>query len=48
MDLANSIDVVLFFLPIISTNFNIIVDRMIGAPEHGTYVTDCVNSYDKR
>ena len=36
MHVANSIVVVLhYFLSMISTNFNIIVDRMIGAPEHG-------------
>ena len=32
----------------ISTNFNIIVDRMIGSPGHGKYVIDGINARDKR
>ena len=36
------------FLSIISTNFNIIVDRMIGAPGHGKDVVDGINACDKR
>ena len=36
IDIANSIDMMLLYvLSIISTNFNIIVDRMIGAAGHG-------------
>ena len=38
----------LFFLSIISTNFNIIVDRMIGAPGHEKDVVDGINACDKR
>ena len=50
MDVANSIVVALlyFFLSILSTNFNIIVDRMIGAPGHGKDVVDGINAFDKR
>ena len=32
----------------ISANFNIIVDRMIGAPKHGKDVVDGINACDKR
>ena len=35
------------FLSTISTNFNIIVDRMIGAPGHGKDVGDRINACDK-
>ena len=38
----------LLLLSIVSTNFNIIVDRMIGAPEHGKDVVDEINACDKR
>ena len=31
----------------ISTNFNIIVDRIIGAPGHGKDVGDRINACDK-
>ena len=49
MDVSSSIDAVLLFLKsIISTNFNIIVDRMIGAPGHGKDVVDGINACDKR
>ena len=36
------------FLSMISTNFNIIVDRMIGAPGHEKDVVDGINACDKR
>ena len=32
----------------ISTKFNIIVDRMIGAPGHGSDVLDGINTCDKQ
>ena len=38
----------LFCLSIISTNFNIIVDRMIGDPGHGKDMVDGINVCDKR
>ena len=40
--------IVVVFLSIISTNFNIIVDRIIGAPGHGKYAFDGINACDKR
>ena len=48
MDIANSIDMVLLFKYVISTNFNNIVDCIIGAPEHREVVVDGINSCDKR
>ena len=36
------------FLSIVSTNLNIIVDRMIGSPGHGKDVVDGINVCDKR
>ena len=33
---------------IISTNFNVFVDRIIGTPEHGKDVVDSINTCDKR
>ena len=50
MDNTNSIGVVLFnfCLSIISTNFNVIVDRMIKAPGHGYDTSDGINACDKR
>ena len=36
------------FLSIVSTNFNIIVDHMIGDPGHGKDVVDGINACDKR
>ena len=48
MDVANSIVVVLlYFLSTISTNFNIIVDRAIGALGHGKDVVDGINWYTR-
>ena len=48
MDIASSIDMVLIiFLSIISTNFNIIVDRMIGVPGHEKDGVDDINACDK-
>ena len=38
----------LFCLSIISTNFNIIVDRMIGDPGHEEDMVDGINACDKR
>ena len=49
MDVTNStIVVLLYFLSMISTNFNIIVDRTIGAPGYGKDVVDGIDSCDKR
>ena len=49
MDVTNStIVVLLYFLSMISTNFNIIIDRMIGAPGHGKDVVDGINACDNR
>ena len=49
MHVANSIVVVLhYFLSMISTNFNIIVDRIIESPGHGKNMVDGINSCDKR
>ena len=49
MDVANSIvKVMLCFLSMISTNCNIIVDRMIGTPGHGKDVIDKINACDKK
>ena len=31
-----------------STNFNIIVDRMVGTSGHGKGMADGINAYDKR
>ena len=39
---------VLLFLPMISTKFNIIVDRMIESPGHERDVVDRINAFDKR
>ena len=38
----------LLFLSMISTNFNIIVDRMIGALGHGKDMVDGINACGKR
>ena len=49
MDVANSTVVMLLhFLSMISTNFNIIVDRTIGAPGYGKVVVDGIDACDKR
>ena len=50
MDVADSIVVVVFcfVLSMISTTFNIIVDRMIGALGHGKDVIVGINACDKR
>ena len=49
MDVANSIVMMLLYLlSIVSTNFNIIVDRMIGAPRHGKDVVNGISACDKR
>ena len=49
MDVVNSIVVVLlYFLSIVSTNLNIIFDRMIDAPGHEKVVVDGINICDKR
>ena len=47
MDVANSIDVVLFYL-FFSYNFNVIVDRMIGASRHSKVIVDGINTSKKR
>ena len=36
------------FLSMISTNFNIIVDRMIGASRHSKVIVDGINTSKKR
>ena len=38
----------LYFLSLLSSNFNITIDRMIGAPGHGKDIVDAINAYDKR
>ena len=38
----------LFFLSMTSANFNIIVDRIIGAPGHGKDVVDGINACGKK
>ena len=38
----------LYFLSLISSNFNINIDRMIGAPGQGKYIADAINDCDKR
>ena len=50
MNVVDSIVVVLFYfvLSMISINFNIIVDRIIGAPGHGKDVIGKINACDKR
>ena len=44
MNVANSIDIVLLF----STNFNMIVNRIIESPGHGKVVIDGINFDEKR
>ena len=38
----------LSFLPLLSSNFNITIDRMIGAPGHKKDIVDAINTCDKR
>ena len=38
----------LFFLSLLSSNFNINIGMMIGAPGHGKDIVDTVNVCDKR
>ena len=38
----------LYFLSLLSSNFNINIDRMIGAPGHGKDIVDAINACDKR
>ena len=38
----------LYFLSLLSSNFNITIDRMIGAPGHGKGIVDAINACDKR
>ena len=38
----------LYFLSVLSSNFNINIDRMIGAPGHGKDIVDAINACDKR
>ena len=37
----------LYFLSLLSSNFNINIDKMIGTPGHGKYIVDVINSCDK-
>ena len=34
----------LYFLSLLSSNFNINIDRMIGAPKHGKDIVDTINA----
>ena len=38
----------LYFLSLLSSNFNINIDRMIGAPGYGKDIVDVINACDKR
>ena len=38
----------LYFLSLLSSNFNIIIDRMIGTPEHGKDIVDAINACDRQ
>ena len=38
----------MYFLSLLSSNFNINIDRMIGAPGHGKDIVDTINTCDKR
>ena len=49
IDVADStVVVLLYFLTMVSTKFNIIVDRVIGTFGHGKCVVDGINVCDKR
>ena len=37
----------LYFLSLLSSNFNITIDRMIGAPGHGNDIVNAINACDK-
>ena len=41
-------DASLYFLSLLSSNFNITIDRMIGAPGHGKDIADAINACNKR
>ena len=48
-NVTNNIDMVLlYFLTIFSTYFNVIVNHIIRSPGHGKDMVDCINSCDKR
>ena len=47
MNVTNSIDVVPYLKSIISTTFNVIVDRMIVVSGHGKYLVEGINACDK-
>ena len=38
----------LYFLSLLSSNFNINIDKMIGSPGHGKDIVDATNACDKR
>ena len=38
----------LYFLSLLSSNFNITIDRMIGIPGHEKDIVDAINACDKR
>ena len=38
----------MYFLSLLSSNFNIIIDRMIGAPVHSKDIMDVMNSFHNR
>ena len=38
----------MYFLLLLSSNFNINIDRMIGAPGHGKDIVDTINVCDTR
>ena len=37
----------LYFIFLLSSNLNITIDRMIGAPEHGKDIVDAINACNK-
>ena len=40
--------VLMYFVSLLSFNFNITIDRMIGAQGHGKYIVDAINNCNKR
>ena len=41
-------DVSLYFLSLLSSNFNLAIDIMISASGHGEYIVDDINTCDKQ
>ena len=40
--------VVMYHFSLLSSNFNVTINRMIGAPRHGKFIVDKINTCDKR